>query len=375
MSDPQEGRAEEAFRAAFAARGAAYQPGRLDLSQVREVREMRRRRENPRRWGIAVACALVLASAAGVGVLAARGGPEPWPTASEPADGWRWESTRDLAVQVPDSWGYGSDPGSQWCGGGDELVDRAPFVDGSSGLNASTDMFCMNPEPANPIHPEGLPRRFWATQVTLEADWDPEGQADGTYRDGGWTKVVRTIGHGRLVVIHDSAHAADARDVLASAVQVKETDPSGCEVVSPVQSGGFERPEEPTDLASIQQVSEVAVCQYLRTSNPNEPGLVASRVISGAAADQLLAALRDAPAGSGPNRPDDCTHDGPEEAVVLRLRVDGEARDVHVFYGTCYGNGVDDGVTKRQLTKDLCSPLWAGRVRWMTVSSVVGELC
>ena len=34
---------------------------------------------------------------------------------TDPAPGFRWESYRDVVVQVPQSWGYGVAPGPDWC--------------------------------------------------------------------------------------------------------------------------------------------------------------------------------------------------------------------------------------------------------------------
>jgi hypothetical protein len=93
----------------------------------------------------------------------------------------------------------------------------------------------------------------------------------------------------------------------------------------------------------VSRLTGVAVCQYL-THGTDQPGLLASRLLTGPPADAELAAPQAAPTGGGPANPQDCIPDGwGDSAVVLRLTSGGQTQEMYGYYEWCFGNGFDDG--------------------------------
>lgn len=231
-------------------------------------------------------------------------------------------------------------------------------------------------------HPDlnggGVPRRYWATHVWFADTPAPAGIGevpDGRTNANGWTRIVRTVGSAKVFVLTDRVHSGDAERVIASARQVK-VDPYGCGASSPIQAGGFVRPAAPFDVARLGAVDSVAVCLYDLGRPVGTPGLLASRELRGDDADALLAAIRAAPVGGGPDTPDTCLKGlSGDAAIVLRLVTASVTHDVYVYYDWCYGNGIDDGFTLRTLTPDNCGPLWAGRVEQWSGPSVPFQVC
>ena len=321
------------------------------------------RRHAPWRAMAVAAAVALIAGAAAYGVT--RGdGPPPQPV--KPSDsatvtkGWHWESTRDLAVQVPDSWGYAPVlGGGSFCRPG----GQKPFVDLFATTAVERGIDCFGEE-ITEISPEGIAESHWSTHLVLgpKPAADSDFQADGTYTQDGWTKVVRTIGSGQITLLYDEDHAVEARKVLASAKQLGDRDPLGCDVSSPIQSSTWVRPD-PVDLAALRDITGMTVCQYDTTAAAGTPGLMASYAMDPGDAQALVPALRNSP--TAPAVADSCVDSPASEAIVLRIAADGETHDVHVGYYFCDG-GFDDG-SLVHVPETNCQILFFGRVWSMGV--------
>ena len=123
MSDK---RAEQALRSALAGQEIPPTPDPQII----------RRRARDRRVGIvALASALILLVSAGAFVAADLGREQQQIVAApgdarlpaDPApDGWRTEYYRDISFEVPETWGYGHEPGSDWCVGSNDSQPQPP---------------------------------------------------------------------------------------------------------------------------------------------------------------------------------------------------------------------------------------------------------
>jgi hypothetical protein len=357
-------RAEQAFREAFRTRADAFEPDNLSSDPV-----PRRGRTWP----------LVLLTAAAVLVLAV--GTLVWRSAGSDhrvsaaaaslPDGWRWESHANVEIAVPDSWGYRNAPGSDWCVFYDEQgrpknqapsFPETPYVDTTNGLGMTLDILCN----------QQMPVALMATHLTFFDS--PDSEAEIPAGISGWTTITRAVGSTHVEMTTDSAHEDLARQVLATA-HVVDVDQNGCAVTSPIQAAHAVRPDPAFDVTSLNGVDSIAVCQYL-THGTGEPGLMASRLLTGAAANTELAALQSAPTGGGPNDPQNCIPDGwGDTGVVLRLTSGDQTHDMYGYYEWCTHNGFDDGSAVRELTVLDCASLWGDRVHDLTGSSATFARC
>ena len=334
-------------------------------------------------WGAGAAAAVLVLGTVG-GVAWWQGDDRPGLGISQPVDGdlpqpdegWRYESFGDVVVQVPDSWIHDKAPGRDWCaGGGQGPFPRKPYVDVTGEFVIELGIDCGSSDPGSRELAEPTPERLWTTHLTFQRASEglaPEPQAVTTY--DGWTKIVATVGHTHFIVLADQEHLADAHRIADSA-QVVAVDHNGCDATSPIRNGFYPRPPQPFDLDSVGSVDEIAVCQYGFYSPEGEPGLVASRLLTGPEANAELGALQGTTIGSGPNAPDACADRRPDTAVVLRLDPRTEPHDIYVYYESCMHNGFDDGTNVRQLTRENCLPLWGERVRYWGGSGVSSERC
>ncbi len=164
-----------------------------------------RLRKRRRTTFVAVAAALVVA-AIPTGLAIANGGdgsdPTP-PVATEPTsgpdEGWRWESYRDVELQVPDGWGYGG--GSDWCIGDPDLDSVTPQVTRPGGVVATIGC---------------LPQYAYGVTFASSAAVDlahPSGSIwqygdEGVYPDGAWLSIVVEDEVAVTVVTRDQATAS-----------------------------------------------------------------------------------------------------------------------------------------------------------------------
>jgi hypothetical protein len=164
-------------------------------------------------------------------------------------------------------------------------------------------------------------------------------------------------------------------DRILDSARAFETDQNGCDASSPVQAAKFVRPES-FDLASVDDVESISVCQYTRSDPPGQPALMGSRLLARQPASALLDAIRSAPEGGGPDSPQSCLHDMyGDTAITLRLHADDFTPEVYVYYDWCFGNGFDDGTTRRELTLQSCLPLFGGNVALFSGSSAPFQRC
>lgn len=291
-----------------------------------------------------------------------------------PAAGYTWLSWHDVAVQVPEEWGLGYEPRSDWCVRGEPKRgerEPAPYyaLDPSSG--AVLDILCAEPAEHHPSAFGEAPESTWAPHVVLESATD---EPDTVVSDDGWTMSARTIGDVRVRVLSHGADGIDVDAILDNARRFT-VDANGCEPTSPVQAAEFVRPA-PFDVTAIEAADSISICQYARTGRPDAPALTGSREIDGRQAARLLAGLQDAPVGTGPDKPQNCVDDEyGETAVAIRLHHDGTTDDVYAYYDWCFGNGTDDGTQHRRLTAQTCAPLFVAPVRLLSYSSSLEGIC
>jgi len=386
MSENDE-RAERAFRDALSRRVDGFEPVDTDIPS----------RRGPGRWrswgAVAAAGVLVAGTAVGVGFVTRHGGGLAGPDGTTtvpstsqavsdlppPDPGWRYESYRDVVVQVPESWGYGPAPRSDWCSSGSGArspYPTEPFVDTvgvTTGLRLIGCTEIDNPDDPDPLGMQA-PERLWATHLSLGWQADPASDVpDGLTEYDGWTRIVTTVGHARFMLLADEPDLAVAQRIVDSA-RVVELDHNGCDATSPIQEGLFPRPEHPFDLGTIGRVDAIAVCQYYPRTPAGEPGLIASRLLTGTDANAELGALHVAKIGGGPDTPNTCLHSELPDTVIV-LRIDpGSGRDAYVYYDSCVHNGFDDGTNVRELSQDGCAPLWGDRVQqWGGSSAPFGR--
>lgn len=304
-------------------------------------------------------------------------------TASEvlqPAPGWRLESFLDVVVEVPDSWGPTAAPASDWCAdrGQPTAFPEQPYVDTRGPYAGLRSIGCFTGGEDPDLHGGGVPREHWAPHVWFVATPAPGGVGevpDGRVSDNGWTRLVRTVGSAKVLVLTDRAHLDEAERIIESARQTN-VDHHGCDVSSPIQAGKFVRPPVPFDVARLDAVDVVAVCHYDLDRPMGSPGLLASHELAGRDAKALLAAIQAAPAGGGPDTPDTCVKDmWGDTAIVLRLMSGAAWHEAYVYYDWCFGNGIDDGTTLRALSTENCAPLWSERVVSWGGSSAPFAVC
>lgn len=298
--------------------------------------------------------------------------------AGELAAGWRYESFRDVQVQVPVAWEYRGSPGSDWCVG-EEVSDdipSSPYVDLRGPFSGTLDIKCPGEGATPDLHGNGVPQRLWAPHLSFDFAERTDGPADGTATDAGWTRIVRTVGGARISVLTDDGHLDEARRIVDSATLV-DVDANGCDTTSAIQANGYPRPSPAFDVLDLDSVDSIAVCQYAHGAGTDKPWKLASRGISGDAAQNLLlSAIKDSPAGGGPDTPETCSHEYVDgTAIVLRLRAGDRVHDMYVYYESCINNGFDDGTTRRALTPASCESLWGGRVVQTSGSSAPFRVC
>lgn len=357
-----ETRAEQAFRDALSRQADAFEPA--SLAPVR-------RPPHSRRIGmIAVAASVLLVLGTTIGVALWRGSSAdrgPAEDTAGPTAGWRYESYRDVQIEVPDAWGYDYAPSSDWCVD-ESSVPRGPYVDiGGRGVRS---ILCGG-KPSLDLHGNDVPMRLWATHVTLG---EPGDVPDGTETADGWTRIARTVGAAQVRVLTDSENLDEAHEIAESA-RVIEADHNGCAASSPIQADSWVRPSEPFDVADLTDVDSIAVCNYAIGVGTVEPWLLASRMLTGTAADDVLAAIQAAPVGGGPDRPNLCVHDVEGAGTVLRLESGDMTRTMYLYNATCVNNGFDDGTNRRELTVAACVPLYGERASYLGFDMTPGAKC
>lgn len=345
MSNPADTRAEAAFRAAFAEHADRFEPAPLAPVSGRP------RRPRARRIGIiAAAASVLLVLGTTVGVALWRGQPAdrtPAEDVDRPTPGWRYETYRNVRVEVPDSWGYALSPDPDWCAGGRERI-TSPYVDTRTRFTWILTIACGG----------SMPERMWVTRLRF-ADATTQSPTKTVQINPRWVEVGRSLGGVRVSVRADKAHLAQARRIVDSATIVEE-DQYGCTptVAATKAPAGF-------DVTELDDVDTISVCQYALDEGERLPWLLASRQLTGAAADAVLAGIKAAPLTT-----DDCRHPTtyvPD--IMLLLNRDGRSSTIYLYTLGCTSHGLDDGTNQREFADyGACSMLFGDRVTiaWIT---------
>lgn len=361
---PDGDRAKRAFRAAF-----EDQTGNLALEPL-DPAAARRTAKSHATWNVigvaAAATAIVVGAASIVQWVRDDGGgqtvsgpittqpAEPSATPDdqgEPIDGWRYESYRDVQLQVPASWGYGPGSTSDWCVDDGAWLPKEPYV-GRTDNQVVESILCSE-------SPEEAPARLQVPHVVFSPLQPGASDEASGSSDSDLVTLKKPIGHALVTVM---APQTLAQLILDTAVVVK-ADHNGCPVSDPIQGPEFASPTgNSRSLAGIDHVDTIAICRYLLSVDASElqkPGLLSSAELEGRAAENELGAMKAAAEGGGPDDPSHCDdYLIGDEAVVLRLNDGSETNQVYVYYNWCFNNGLDDGTTKRMLTVDSCGPLF-----------------
>jgi hypothetical protein len=295
----------------------------------------------------------------------------PTPSPSTSSVPLRNVTYRGVSVDVPAGWVDSYIPEDSGCAYAPE-----PFVATSQPAMVSGFPLCLPADPV-PSPPKGFPRARpaeWVPNVQLlDVTGAVEPMPDGSRTYEGWTLTRRTVGDVVVQTLVDAGSAALAQDVLASSREVA-VDANGCRSSSPVQEAAAVRPPA-FDVTRVQATS-IVVCLYGR-GDPTRPGMLASRRLEGAEAQEVLTAIRTAPSGGGPDQPQNCLpEDFGDLALSLRLD-DGDVAgpELYVTFQSCHDNGIDDGTTVRKLTPKSCRPLFGDRVQFNSGSAASYRVC
>lgn len=374
-SDGQQDRAEQAFRDGL--RQHADEPDFAPL----ELPTAARGRSRLPRW-LPVAAAVVLLAAVAIPIVisqvsggsrtmsAVPGGASaeraPGDVTAAPSTvatrtGSRWESYRVLSYQVPDSWGYGYALRADWCA---EQADppSGPFVALAAELVPIRAIGCLG----------DLPATYLQTFVSVRPVADPD---RGWKLPAGWTATTSEEVDGYVVeVVHTESYATVADQIAASVRPIGEIDPNGCPARSALQ------PEAGKPSVAGKALVPVTLCQYDLAASPAQ--LVASKPLADNDdpleynARRVMAALAEAPKGSGPDDPS-CTAAG-DTAVLVRLHdgsVPALGSTVVVRYSGCQGNGVFTAAGSHRLTAEACHAVLQRPLIFTTGHGPAGGLC
>jgi len=254
-------------------------------------------------------------------------------SAIEPAaPGWRWEMWANVQLQVPDTWDRNRDIHRE-CRIDDDIPGFVSRPDGSGIME-----FCPDWTQASTTLP---------SLAFLDAL--PETPTPGTRTYPNGTVTVRKVGSTKVMVT--AKDDALRRRILGSAEVVTGTNAAGCPVGAHIPAVAHAVATGPS-IADLRNLDLISICRY-------HPGSVAySYTQSGAKAAAIVAALRRADTGVGPNDPKDCVAGLPEnDAGLYRLWSGSVVTDVWVHWDNCVGHGIDDSTSTRRLTADVLAPL------------------
>jgi hypothetical protein len=258
----------------------------------------------------------------------------------QPEPGFRWESYRDVAVQVPQTWGYAFSPDVAHCAR--TSFPSEPYVDLARGPQPTHAILC-----GEPLADTDQAMHLTFSPAAGEPPWSEDSEV--------WRTSSRELGAARITVTARAADADLADRILASAVVVPDgVDPNGCPVVQP--------DPEPVDLAALVP-TRIGVCLY-ENADADEGALRSSAGLTGAAAAEAWDAVLAAPGGGGPDSAADECSGVPGWPLVLV--VGDSATPVGASVGGCEGNGVRDAAADggaRRLTAASCAALLVDPVR------------
>lgn len=357
-NDDADRRTAELLERTFAARAEDAPRG---FGLAGRARAARRRRIVRRGLGAGAA----LAAAA---VLAAIGIPLVWSESDQKPDtsvaaglppvdrapqGYRWESTRGVEFLVPAGWQYGVS-GEVPCAG---AATSEPAGEVGLSRAVTTAIGCANDLPVSQ-----RPPHVWI-------DFAPATPATADYGNG-LIEQGRAVGGVIVSVLSDDVSVRS--EVLNSVRSVGSYDANGCAPSDPIASNPAARPADAGGLPDDAAVTSVALCLYqlpsqLEETTTTQPLLASSRLDSAAGA-ALVAAVRAAPFGIGPDDdPASCLDPYGDAAILIRVGTDGGVAEAYLRYAGCVGRGIDDGTAVRQLTRDVFAALWPAELMRPTV--------
>lgn len=265
--------------------------------------------------------------------------------------GFRWESYRNVQVEVPESWGYASAPRSDFCIA--ETFPREPYVDVNRGGEAVAAIGC-----GESLRDDQQALHLSFTAADSAAPWAAPSRK--------WKQHTRILGEARITVVATAADTGLADQILSSAMIVPNAkSPAGCPVQQPAVPA--------VELAGLD-ASELTVCQYERAESRG--AFRASVVLSGTEATTAWAALLAAPEGGGPDM--SASTCGDAKGWPLLLLVGTEQVPVAGSVAGCAQNGIADASARdgmRAITRDLCQALVVDPVRISEGSGASAGLC
>ena len=285
----------------------------------------RRARGRRRRSVAVVAAVAVVAVAVPVAVVVGSGGDggrtatdaNPEPTgAPAPPVGWRGESWRDMEIDVPDAWGYGSM--TAWCASGGS--PQPPEVDRQEG--AIPMIACPYVGYGAQFYDPAAATGAAATLDTEPGDVQQAG-GDSGFPEGAWAGHATTENAGVLVV---APTEDEARTVLGSVHQVDVADRNGCPK-GVYASTDFRLDADPG--------GRLTVCRYAGNEGRDEPShwLAQSTQLTGAQSAEVRALIAAAPVGTVPYR----RCDGQSEFYLLTT---GDGVPAWIYNAECLDHGV-----------------------------------
>lgn len=246
---------------------------------------------------------------------------------------WRWESFSGAEVRVPKEFGWSGTEQAfgQWCVGRNR-----------NGLVA---------------RPGGI-----FTLVGCGGPWKGWNQFNETLAKTGPVVAFKfgtkppALPHRTIVSRGNVSVIIQAQDPLRTRIAnsvrfVDHEDWAGCPIKDSISRNVYASPKQGVDVTKLRDVDQVAVCKYDKLT-VDKPGLSASNLLKGKAAQQTVGAIAHAPMGTGPNKPETCVGGDAYEVIVLRVRSRSGLSRIHVRYDDCDNVGFDDGVAVRELTKD-----------------------
>ena len=292
-----------------------------------------------------------------------------------PADGKRWAVRYDIAFQVPQEWADATapalpeciaEPGDQW-----DTVPRTPYV--ANITNQPVPTIACNETKDRDFPPQfgKVPFSLWQPYVLIQKPEKGDTFETGSWEHEGWLLTRVRIEDAYATILTGPGDDKVNYEIKGS-LQTTPEDPYGCETASPLAAGDPIRPKTSPATSPLEgdAPESIAICEY----EPSSASLTGSREITGTDASGLVAAIRDAPARSGPNTPQNCATGQPVTAyVILRIFREGsEPGDVYVNYENCADHGFFDGITVHELTSAACKPVFAAEP--VTIYSAQGDV-
>ena len=258
-----------------------------------------------------------------------------------------------------------AEPGDQW-----DTVPRTPYV--ANITNQPVPTIACNETKDRDFPPQfgKVPFSLWQPYVLIQKPEKGDTFETGSWEHQGWLLTRVQIEDAYATILTGPGDDKVNYEIKGS-LRTTPKDPYGCETASPLAAGDPIRPKTNPATSPLEgdAPESIAICEY----EPSSASLTGSREISGAEASSLVEAIRDAPARSGPNTPQNCAAGQPVTAyVILRIFRDGEPGDVYVNYENCTEHGFYDGITVHELTPAACKPVFAAEP--VTIYSAQGDV-